>query len=443
MPSAHLTDISVQRLKFDGAQTTYYDATLPAFGVRIGRRTKTWLVMVGKNRQRKTLGYYPDLSLAKARSEARKLLAYRPRFTHISFEEGLEVFLDLQAKRTRPKTLYEAKRVLNRHFLPKLAKRPLGDVQAFEVVSILDAIISTPTEANRAFGAIRQFFRWAAARGYCSNLLQGQRAPAKSTPRARVLSDAELQSIWRVCEQTGEQSPQRITFEEGPREKTTTLVAGNGAALALPRLPAHFATIVKLLILTGQRRGEIAALKAEYISWLTTNGTIRAIGPDGAERTLPATGSQSTHENKCTITFPPSLTKNAREHTFPVGRFASTILSTATSSNGSSFLFPSRTGSGCFNGWSKAKEQLDKLSGVDGWTIHDLRRTFATRLAEMGIAPHVIERLLNHITGTISGISAVYNRAKYVEEMRSAIEAWDARVQEILNGKVGREARRA
>jgi hypothetical protein len=103
MPSAHLTDISVQRLKFDGTQTTYYDATLPAFGVRIGRRTKTWLVMVGKNRQRKTLGYYPDLSLAKARSEARKLLAYRPRFTTSRLRKPWRCFLGFRKSARVPR----------------------------------------------------------------------------------------------------------------------------------------------------------------------------------------------------------------------------------------------------------------------------------------------------------------------------------------------------
>jgi integrase len=75
--------------------------------------------------------------------------------------------------------------------------------------------------------------------------------------------------------------------------------------------------------------------------------------------------------------------------------------------------------------------QLDQLSGVSGWTLHDLRRIVATRLVEMGIAPHVIERLLNHVTGTISGIAAVYNRARYLDEMRD-IEKWDAKVAALV-----------
>jgi integrase len=78
-----------------------------------------------------------------------------------------------------------------------------------------------------------------------------------------------------------------------------------------------------------------------------------------------------------------------------------------------------------FAGWSKAKSLLDNVSGVSGWTLHDIRRTVATRLAEMGVAPHVIERLLNHTTGQISGVAAIYNRARYLDEMRQALELWE------------------
>jgi len=75
---------------------------------------------------------------------------------------------------------------------------------------------------------------------------------------------------------------------------------------------------------------------------------------------------------------------------------------------------------------------IDRLSGVTNWTLHDLRRTFATRLAEMGTPPHVIERLLNHVTGQISGVAAIYNRASYQDEMRAALAKWEERLSVIL-----------
>jgi integrase len=85
-----------------------------------------------------------------------------------------------------------------------------------------------------------------------------------------------------------------------------------------------------------------------------------------------------------------------------------------------------------FNGWPKCKEAFDKRCGVTNWTLHDLRRTFATNLAALGVAPHVVERLLNHASGTISGVAAIYNQFKYMDEMRAAIEIWEQRLNKLL-----------
>ena len=96
-------------------------------------------------------------------------------------------------------------------------------------------------------------------------------------------------------------------------------------------------------------------------------------------------------------------------------------------------LFPARLGSDPFSGFSQSKKNLDKLLNIAPWTLHDLRRTFATNLAQLDVAPHVIERLLNHVTGQISGVAAIYNRAKYFDEMAQAMQQWEARLAEILN----------
>jgi integrase len=127
------------------------------------------------------------------------------------------------------------------------------------------------------------------------------------------------------------------------------------------------------------------------------------------------------------LILPPTLTKNGREHVLPLGALASQLLK--TSSNG--LVFPGRI-EAPFNGWSKAKSQLDELSAVSDWTLHDIRRTVATRMAEMGVAPHVIERILNHASGQISGVALVYNRARYIEEMRAALELWERRLAAAL-----------
>jgi Phage integrase family len=161
-----------------------------------------------------------------------------------------------------------------------------------------------------------------------------------------VLSDQELQCIWRACEE-------RLTRKEA-----------EGGDLVI-QLPTNFTTIVQLLILTGQRRGEISALRPAYI--------------DLQEQT---------------ICLPNHLVKNSREHLFPINALTAKKLSTAIKhAQNTDFIFPARRNvGGPFNGWSKSKAALDKLCGVTVWTLHDLRRTFATRLAEMGVAPHIIER---------------------------------------------------
>ena len=125
--------------------------------------------------------------------------------------------------------------------------------------------------------------------------------------------------------------------------------------------------------------------------------------------------------------------KNRRTYAFPLGALAQSLLSPPTEFQ-SKFIFPARgKTSSCFNGWSKSKRQFDNSSGITDWTLHDLRRTFATNLAQLGVAPHVIERLLNHVTGTISGVAAICNRAKYFDEMALAVQQWESRLVEILN----------
>jgi integrase len=100
------------------------------------------------------------------------------------------------------------------------------------------------------------------------------------------------------------------------------------------------------------------------------------------------------------------------------------------------YLFPARGNeANSYSGWSKSKAALDLASGVDDWTLHDLRRTFATNLAGLNVAPHVVEKLLNHASGTISGVAAIYNRFQYVAEMRAAVEGWEARLTSLLNQK--------
>jgi integrase len=200
--------------------------------------------------------------------------------------------------------------------------------------------------------------------------------PKKRASRKRVLTDTELAAVYRTA-----------------LERDDT-----------------FSRIVALLILTGQRRGEIGSLEWEWIN---------------------------TDEQ--TITLPASVTKNKGDHTFPYRSAVRAVLEKPREH--SLYVFPAsrstwRNGkpTTTFNGWGKGKEAFDVACGVRSWTLHDLRRTYATKLAALKVAPHIVERLLNHkfgsiqnrTDGTVSAVAEVYNRHLYLDEMREAIKVWEA-----------------
>lgn len=360
MAKVAFTELRIRNLR-PGA---YFDEKTPAFGIRVGKNRKTWIVIRGRERIRTRIGHYPALPLADARKKALVLLGTPLDQQPVStFAEGRDLYLRTHcAQRQRERTRKETGRLLTKHFA-SLDRKKLSTITTGQLTTILDGLLSTPSEAQHAFKAVRSFFRWAEARGYCKNPCT-MPAPARDLARDRVLTDDELKRVYRAA--TGQ-----------------------------------FGQIVRLLILTGQRRGEIAGLKGAYIDF------------DGNE-----------------VTLPPEIVKNARRHSFPLAPMAREILKSLPETDG--YLFPARRRETPFAGFSVAKTALDKASGVTDWTLHDLRRTFATNLAGLGVAPHVIERLLNHITGSLSPIALRYNKAKYDKEMREALLLWEGYLARIL-----------
>jgi integrase len=385
VPKTLLTDAGLRSLQPpETGALDWWDTSLPSFGCRVSQGgTKTFILKLYNSRR--AIGRWPIVSLAAARAEAKKLLAEKTlgktRPQSITYPAAVELFLAEKRQSRRARTAKDYEWLLGHVAFPG----QLSELTHQELQRRLARVTAKGTY-NHLLVALRVFFNWCAERRYIAdNPTRGLSKHTRRT-RSRVLKEAELQSIWRACEQ-------RLAFDDR---------ACGGFQTTMPdivKLPRTFAAIVQLLILTGQRRGEIAALRADYIS----NGV-------------------------CTL--PSTLTKNGREHSLPLGSFAISIVSAAAQSSRSGLLFPARGSPSAFNGWSKSKVALDKLSGVSGYCLHDLRRTFATRLAELGVAPHVVERLLNHVTGTVSGVAAVYNRASYMAEMRAAIELWERYFQE-------------
>ena len=364
-----LSDVGLRALPAPQKGTVdYWDATLPCFGLRVSRGgAKTFILKL--HNSRRAIGRFPLLTLSEARTEAKRLLAEKTlgkvRPQSITFPLAVELFLKEKAKARRPSTVADLRDRLKRHFP---FRGQLADVSHQEFVRTLSKI-KTPREHNHALRVGKTFFTWAVNRRYISENPTIGISTHSTQSRSRVLSDIELAAVWRAADQMG----------------------------------GHFGMIVKLLVLTGQRRGEIAALQS---SWIKDD----------------------------TLTIPPSVTKNGREHHLPLGALSAELLSQAMTNTRTTngYIFSARTNTGgCFNGWSKAKVALDKASGVSDWTLHDLRRTFASNLAALGVRLEVVEKLLNHVSGSFSGIVGVYQHYSFANEMQQAIEQWEHHVLKI------------
>ena len=381
MPTATLTEITLRALKPpERGQVTYWDTSsaIRGFGIRVSAGgAKTFTLVYGPRRERKTIGRYPTITLAHAREEARRILAehtlgkFRPQ--SIAWDEAKRLFIAQCQRKNRPSTVNDYKRLLAKHF--PFGRKRLSEISPQDIHRRIDSLADTPSEQRHAFVALKIFFNWAYRKNYVENNPTDRMAlHTRAVVRERVLTDSELTTVYKTALDRGD----------------------------------IFANIVALLVLTGQRRGEIAALRRAWI--------------DDAARL---------------IHFPSSITKNKRPHTIPLGAAAAAMIDRVPELG--EYLFPasratSRTGkpTTVFNGWGKCKEEFDRASGVTGWTLHDLRRTFATNLAALSVAPHIVERLLNHASGTISGVAAIYNKFRYMDEMRAAIALWEERLASLL-----------
>jgi len=365
-----LTDLLIRQLKApQKGQKTYFDDSMPGFGVRVSQGgTKSFVLMHGQDRKLTTLGRYPALPLSQARKEAKRmqgklLSAPVPPGTlpTVSFADSVEDFIEDSRKRTKASTHVEYERLLKRHFS---FDKSLAEITRHDVMQAVSVLSNKLSIEQHAYVALRTMMNWCVRTG----LLEHSPVPPlrfATRSRSRILSDDELRIVWHRAEEVG----------------------------------YPYGIIVQLLILTGQRRGEIAGLRQSWI--------------DGD-----------------TIAFPEGFTKNKREHRIPIGALTKQVLDVIPGET--DLFFPSRhTDETPFNGWSKAKREFDALIDVTDYTLHDLRRTYSSNMARLGVPIHVTERLLNHVSGTISGIGAIYNRHSYLQEMRQAATLCQAHIESV------------
>lgn len=383
-----LTDLLLRKLKGSEERVEIWDAKIPGFGVRvspIGTKAFILLYRFRGRPQRLTLGRYPVLGLGEAREMAKNALNRVARGidpkqgkevspkSHL-FSDVVEEFVRVHCtQRNRESTRKETARILEHDFVRRWKQRDVRDITRTDVLEVLDSIVErgSPSGANHALSAIRKCFNWCIERGYIETSPCGMiKQPAKAESRDRVLSDAELVSIWNAAETIG----------------------------------YPFGAMLQLLVLTAQRRSEVASMRWQDIDF-----------------------------EEALWTIPSEFTKNGRPHMVPLSSIAMRCLSSQPRLH-ELFIFPARgNAETTFSGFSKLKAKTDRLSQVEEWTLHDLRRSAATLLAKIGVAPHVVERILNHMSGSFGGVAGVYNRFQYLPEMREGLERLAGHLEALVN----------
>jgi integrase len=322
----------------------------------------------------RSIGRHGPMTPDTARAKARQLLGvvagganpFAQALPAESFGATLDRYLDRKRASLKPISFTELERYLRNHSAP-LHRLRLGEIDRRSVAALLGEIEtgSGPASRNRTRSALSSFFGWCVSEGLLdTNPVAGTAKADEGGSRERVLTPEELRRLW----------------------------SGLGTDT--------FSEIVRLLLLTGQRRNEIGHLRWAEI-----------------ERGM--------------IVLPPERTKNGRLHELPLSHQALAILSHLP--RRSDFLFGG--GKRGFNDWADAKARLDQRLGIAEWRLHDLRRTAATQMAELGTQPHIIEAVLNHVSGHKGGVAGVYNRATYAEPMREALQRWADWLDQITAAK--------
>ena len=424
MPRTRLTQLAADRLTPPKTgRVIHWDRTLPGFGLRItAKGAKSWVAMYRVNGKAvmETIGSLAKLpDIGEARDLARVSMQKAEAGTHPVEEKRAEgargaantvrTAVDRylaeggRSSKTgawKPKTAKEWRRIFVHDVLPRWGDRPLAEIAKGDVLALVNDKAGTrerkrkgapssgaAVQAGKTLTRLRTFFAWAAANDLIgADPSIGVLRPAREAQRDRVLSDSEIAAFWTA---TG--------------------------ALGYP-----FGPLFRLLLMTAQREIEVAGMRWSEIE-----------DPDAP----------------VVWTVPGARTKNGKPHIVHLSALAAEVIGGVPRIEGQDLLF-SRTGKTAASGFSSAKARLDARTlgarrkaaddrqaeavELDAWVLHDLRRTATTGMAQLGIAPHVADRILNHQAGTIRGVAAVYNRFEYLAERKAALEAWGRYVEALV-----------
>ena len=390
------TTIASAQLPEGKSEWKHWDDDIPGFGLRIrkgGGRTLIFQYRQGTKQRKLTLGKASALGIEAARSEARRLhaqvrLGHDPSGNKIeararaaeTLGAKLKPYLEHKRKELRPRSFVEVTRHLMTH-AKSLHGLQLAKIDQRSIANLLTTLTadSGPTEANHVRGSLSAFYGWAMGEGLTDvNPVMNTNKAAESSGRERVLTPQELRSIWNTV---GDDD---------------------------------YGIILKLLMLTGQRREEIGGLRRQEIDLDTA-----------------------------VISLPGERTKNKRPHDIPLSGPAIALLKSHLAQ-----LDPDREyifGSGkrrSYSAWAYQKKALDRRLAEtetpihEPWTPHDLRRTFSTMAhGKLKIAPHIVEAVLNHVSGHRAGVAGRYNKAAYSPEKAAALAQWADHVMATIEGR--------
>jgi integrase len=380
------------------SETFAWDTELTGLGLRLQGQRRTYVVQYRANgrTRRIKLGTAEALTTTQAREGARKILAQvslgqDPQAERAAkrvqaartFGKVVEAYLAAKQPELRPVSFKIAKLYLTGPYFQSLHATGINEITHPDIAARLSAItrahsVHTAAAARRQISSL---FRWAMEEGWAMvNPVIGTRKPADPKPRDRVLSDAELVAIWRAC---GDDDYSRI---------------------------------LRLLILLGSRRSEVGGMRWSELDLATGIWT------------LPAERSKNHRAHK--ITLPPAALETIRAASDL--RFESLIRQRLPQGE-RDHLFGARADHG-FTAWDRGRAALyRRLAGtVKPWRLHDIRRTVATRMADIGVQPHVIEAVLNHYSGHRAGVAGVYNRSPYACEAKQALARWSKHVLALV-----------
>lgn len=418
-----LTDRKIERIELPAPskRSEMRDPQTPGLFVKVtSTGVKTWMLdyaVLGK-RSRKKIGDARVMSVDDAREKARdylkvaeqsvdpleaekqrqlqeirqKALSEANSFAAVR-TEFLASYKGSRKKEIKKRTREEYRRYLEIEF-NHWDGRPINSITSQDAKTALRKILDrgATTAVNRALASLKVMFGWAVEEEIIEHSpVAGIKKPGKEKDhhdalKSRFLTADELKAIWAAC-------PPGNTYGD----------------------------IIRMLILTGQRVGEVTKMRWQDIQ----------------KRAVPSLNGETA---EVTVWRIPGgvdgYTKNQIAHDVYLPASALKIIDGCDILKGNDFVFHGRRHGKPFNGFSKAKTELDQACGISDWTVHDIRRTFVTMLNDdpLRIRSEVVEAIVNHVSGHKSGVAGIYNRATYNEERRQAMDAWGRYIEKIVSG---------